>query len=88
MERSERREHIGISATFENMSERNNTLQVFNTNDETRNKIPNEVNDFSVLAALSDWQLETHHSKISRQPNLDHSMASVSRIKRYFQRLW
>ena len=32
---SERGEHIGISAPFENVSERNNTLHVFHTNDET-----------------------------------------------------
>ena len=34
---SERGEHIGITALFENVSQRNNTLHMLNTNDETRN---------------------------------------------------
>ena len=37
---SERGEHIRITSPFENVSERNNTLHVLCTNDETGNKIP------------------------------------------------
>ena len=37
---SERGEHIGITATFGNISQSNNTAHVFNTNDDTRNNIP------------------------------------------------
>ena len=39
---SERREHIGINASFENASGNNNTLGVSNVNDETRHNIPDE----------------------------------------------
>ena len=45
MANSERGEHIGITATFENVSGRSNRLHVFNTNDETRNDIPEEVSE-------------------------------------------
>ena len=37
---SSERGNTVITAPFENVSERNNTLHVLNTNDETRNKIP------------------------------------------------
>ena len=56
MENSERREHIGISALFENVSENNNTLHVFNTNDEIRNNIPDEVSELSVSRTHFDRQ--------------------------------
>ena len=36
----DRGEQSGITAPFENVSERNNTLHVLSTNDEPRNKIP------------------------------------------------
>ena len=40
---SERREHVGIKASFENASGNSNTLGVSNVNDETRHNIPDEV---------------------------------------------
>ena len=40
---SERREHKRITALFENVSEKNNSLHVFNTNDLTRIDIPGEA---------------------------------------------
>ena len=55
-------EHIGITAPFENVSVKNNELHVFNTNDETRNNIPDEVNDLSVPGAHFDRQPLTHHN--------------------------
>ena len=58
---SERREHIGINASFENASGNNNTLGVSNTNDETRHDIPDEVSELSVP--------ETH---FNRQPHIHH----------------
>ena len=48
MASSERGEHIRINAPFENVAEKNNKLHVPNTNDETRNKIPDEVSEWSV----------------------------------------
>ena len=60
---SENGEHIGISASFENVSEKNNTLHVFNTNDETPYNIPDEVSELSVPGTHFDQQPHTHHSK-------------------------
>ena len=48
MANSERGEHMGISAPFEDVSGRNNTLHVFQTKDETQKNIPDEVSDWSV----------------------------------------
>ena len=45
---SERREHVGINASFENASANDNTLGVSNVNDETRHDIPDEVSELSV----------------------------------------
>ena len=58
---SERGESIGITAPSENVSERNNTPHVLNTYDETRNKIPNEVNELSVPSKHFNRQPHTHH---------------------------
>ena len=58
---SERGEHIGVTAPFENVSERNLTLHVFNTNDETQNNFPDEVSELSVSGAHVDRQPHTHH---------------------------
>ena len=57
----ERDEHIGIFDPFENVSERNNTLHVSNTSDETRNNIPDEVSELSVQGTHFGRQLHTHH---------------------------
>ena len=58
---SERREHAGINASFENASENNNTLSVTNVNDETRHNIPDEVSESSVPGTPFDRQPQTHH---------------------------
>ena len=60
---SERREHVGINAFFENASGNNNTLGVSNVNDETRHNIPDEVSELSVPETHFDRQPHTHHSK-------------------------
>ena len=59
---SERREHVGINACFENASRNNDTLDVSNVNDETRDNIPNEVSELSVPEAHFDRQPHTHHT--------------------------
>ena len=59
---SERGEHVGISAPFENVSERNNTLHVLSTNDESRDNIPDKVSELSVPGTHFDRQPHTHHT--------------------------
>ena len=74
---SERGEHVGINASFENTSRNNNTLHVLNINDETRQNIPDEVSELSVPETHFDRQAHTHHTKClhSRQkhPGADNS---------------
>ena len=59
---SERGEHVGITASFENASENNNILIVSNVNDETRHNIPDEVSDLSAPETHFGRQAHTHHS--------------------------
>ena len=58
---SERREHAGPNAVFENASKNNNTPDVANINDETRHDIPYEVSEMSVPGTHFDRQPQTHH---------------------------
>ena len=55
---SERGEHVGINASFQNASENNNVLHVSNANDKTRKNIPSEL---SVPETCFDRQIHTHH---------------------------
>ena len=48
MASSERGAHIGITASFENVSQRNKTLHMFKTNDETRKNFSDEESELSV----------------------------------------
>ena len=59
---SERREQVGINASFEKASGNNNTLGVSNVNDETRHNIPDEVSELSVPETHFDQQPHTHHT--------------------------
>ena len=72
MANSELGEHIGISAFFENVSERNNTLNVFDRNDEARNNIPVGASELSVPGTHFDRQPHTHHSCQQRRIGLVH----------------
>ena len=54
-------ESIGVTASFEIVSERNNTFHELNTNDETRGNIPDKLSDLSVPKTHFDWQSHTHH---------------------------
>ena len=58
---SERRERVGINASFVNASRNNDTLDVSNVNDETRHNIPDEVSELSVPETHFDRQAHTHH---------------------------
>ena len=59
---SELEEGIGITASFENVSESNNTFDHSNANCETRGNTPSEVSDKSVSRTHFDRQSRTHHS--------------------------
>ena len=61
---SERRERVGINASFENASKNNDTLDVSNVNDETRHNNPDEVSELSVPETYFDRQPHTHHSYV------------------------
>ena len=53
---SERRERVGINASFENASRSNDTLDVSNVEDETRHYIPHKVSELSVPETHFDRQ--------------------------------
>ena len=59
MASSELGENIGVTASFENVSERNSTLHMLNTYDETRNKLPDEASELSVPDTHFDRQPHT-----------------------------
>ena len=59
---SERREHVGINASFENASGNIDTLGVSNVNDGTRHNILDEVSELLVPETHFDRQPHTHHS--------------------------
>ena len=61
---SERREHVGINASFENASKNNDTLDVSNVNDETRQNNPDEVSELSVPETHFGRQAHTHHTDV------------------------
>ena len=58
---SERREHVGINASFENASENNNTLGVTNINDESRHSFQDGVSESRVQGTQFDRQSHAHH---------------------------
>ena len=57
----ERGERIGIVASFEYSSDKQNTIQELDANDETRRNIPREVRKLSVPATHFDRRPHTHH---------------------------
>ena len=59
---SERGERVGINASFENASKNNDTLDVSNVNDETRQNNPDEVSELPASETHFDWQPHTHHT--------------------------
>ena len=61
---SERGEHIGMNASFENASGNNNILHVSNINDETRDNVQDEVRELSAIETHFDRQKHTHHTPI------------------------
>ena len=72
---SERREHGGIIASFENASANNNTLGVTNINDETRHNIQDEVSELSVQGTHFDRHPRTHHMTSGVSSETHHSVS-------------
>ena len=60
---SERRERVGINASFENASKNNDTLGASIVNDETRHNNPDEVSELSVPETHFD-RASTHSSQL------------------------
>ena len=60
----ERKERVGINASFQNASKNNDTLNVSNVNDETRHNIQDEVSELSAPEIHFDRQSHTHHTHI------------------------
>ena len=58
---SERTEHTGIDASFENASENNNTIGVTSINDEPRRNSQDGVSELSVPGTQFDRQSHIHH---------------------------
>ena len=76
---SERREHVGINAPFENASGNNDTQVISKVNDETRHSITEEVSELSVPETHFDRQPHTHHmvkGNGDRQSQTHHSSHS------------
>ena len=61
---SERGEHVGLNASFENASGSDKTLRASILNDETRNNILHEVSDLSVPETCFDRHTHTHHTNL------------------------
>ena len=72
---SERREHVGISTSFENAYGNNYTLGVSIVIDETRQNIPDEVSELSVSETRFTRQSHTHHM-VRGPSNPNHHMVT------------
>ena len=66
---AERKERVGINASFENATKNNGTLDVSNINDETRHTLPDEVSELSAPERHFDRQSHTHHRNIQTYSN-------------------
>ena len=77
MTSSERGEHIGITASLENVPERNKTLHVLTTIDETRNIIPDKVSELSLPDTNFDRKSQSPHSSESVLNNVRECLTSV-----------
>ena len=72
---SERREHVGISTSFEGASGNNDTLGLLNIYDETRQNIPDEVSELS--ASETRFDLQPHiHRMVTGTSNPNHHIVT------------
>ena len=58
---SERGERLKVFGFSENVYEKNNTLHVFDTNDETTNNFPDEVSELPIPGTHLEQQSHPHH---------------------------
>ena len=82
---SERRERVGINASFENTSKNNDTLDVSNVNDETRHNIPDEICGLSVPETHFDRQPHTHHMVTGAKEQIHNHHDMVARGSEEFR---
>ena len=82
---SERRERVGINASFENTSKNNDTLDVSNVYDETRHNILDEVSELSVPITHFDRQTHTHHMVTGAKEQIHNHHDMVARGSEEFR---
>ena len=82
---SERKERVGINASFENASKNNDTLDVSNINDETRHNNPDEVSELSVPETRFDRQPQTHHMVTGAKEQIHNHHDMVARGSEEFR---
>ena len=75
---SERRECMGINASFEKASENVNTLGVTNINDETRHNSQDAVSELLVPGTHFDRQPHTHHMASGVSDEIHHMVTGPS----------
>ena len=75
---SDRREHAGINASFQNASGNNDTQVISKVNDETRHSITDEVSELSVPETHFDRQPHTHHMVTGVSSPTHHMVTGVS----------
>ena len=62
---SDRGEHIRITSSIGNVSEKNNTFHKLKANDETQGNISHKVSELSVPRTHFDRQSHTHHNNFN-----------------------
>ena len=79
---SERGEQVGVTACFENLSDRIDTFHELNMTDETRGYYPNELSESLVSRIYFDRQPHIHHSNATAHYyNLETINSSFSEFK-------
>ena len=82
---SERKERVGINASFENASKNNDTLDVSNVNDETRHNLPDEVSELLAPETHFDRLSHTHHMLTGAKEHIHNHHDMVARGSEEFR---
>ena len=75
---SERGEHVGINASFENSSGNNKIIHVSKVNDETRHNVPDEVSELSVPETHFNRQTHTNHMVTGQKTQTNQILAFLT----------